>query len=259
MKRILFFLSVLFAVVLWQSCEKEVLPGSIYGVVTDKATGEPIKSAGVELNPGGLKTVTGSEGQFEFVDLTPGKYNLIITKTGYIDFASSTIEVKEGLTAKSDAQIEMLPPALKVVDDNRKEITVLDFGKAEADVARSFNLFNDGVSKLEWQITATAEWIKSVSKTEGELAAGSTQSLIITIDRSLLSSGENTTTVHITSNNGSKQLTVKATNGIVLATATVIGAICQLLLQFPALRKIGYRIKPNFDLINNQFRRKKHE
>ena len=222
MKRILFFLSVLFAVILWQSCEKEVLPGSIYGVVTDKATGEPIKSAGVELNPGGLKTVTGSEGQFEFVDLTPGKYNLIITKTGYIDFASSTIEVKEGQTAKSDAQIEMLPPALKVVDDNRKEITVLDFGKAEADVARSFNLFNDGVSKLEWQITATAEWIKSVSKTEGELAAGSTQSLIITIDRSLLSSGENMTTVHITSNNGSKQLTVKATNGLVLATLNTL-------------------------------------
>ena len=224
MKRILFFLSVLFAVVLWQSCEKEVLPGSIYGVVTDKATGEPIKSAGVELNPGGLKTVTGSEGQFEFVDLTPGKYNLIITKTGYVDFASSTIEVKEGKPAKSDAQIEMLPPALKVVDDNRKEITVLDFGKAEADVARSFNLFNDGVSKLEWQITATAEWIKSVSKTEGELAAGSTQSLIITIDRSLLSSGENTTTVHITSNNGSKQLTVKATNGLVLATLNTLPA-----------------------------------
>ena len=112
MKRILFFLSVLFAVVLWQSCEKEVLPGSIYGVVTDKATGEPIKSAGVELNPGGLKTVTGSEGQFEFVDLTPGKYNLIITKTGYVDFASSTIEVKEGQTAKSDVQIEKLPPSL---------------------------------------------------------------------------------------------------------------------------------------------------
>ncbi len=39
--------------------------------------------------------------------------------------------------------------------------------------------------------------------------------------------------------------------GIVLAFATLIGAICQLIIQFPALRKIGYRIKPNFDLINN--------
>ena len=40
-------------------------------------------------------------------------------------------------------------------------------------------------------------------------------------------------------------------SGMVLATATTVGAICQLLLQFPALRRIGYRIKPNFDIINN--------
>lgn len=31
--------------------EEENLPGTINGVITDKATGEPIKSAGVELNP----------------------------------------------------------------------------------------------------------------------------------------------------------------------------------------------------------------
>jgi putative peptidoglycan lipid II flippase len=40
-------------------------------------------------------------------------------------------------------------------------------------------------------------------------------------------------------------------SGIVLATATVVGACCQLLMQFPKLRQIGYRIRPNFDLINN--------
>ena len=40
-------------------------------------------------------------------------------------------------------------------------------------------------------------------------------------------------------------------SGKVLAFATTLGAVCQLLLQFPALRKIGYRIKPNFDIVNN--------
>ena len=40
-------------------------------------------------------------------------------------------------------------------------------------------------------------------------------------------------------------------SGVALATATLIGAICQLLLQFPQLRKIGYRIKPNLEIINN--------
>ncbi len=209
---------------IYQACAPEDLPGSIYGTVVDKATGEPIKSAGVELSPSGLKTVTGSEGQFEFTELNPGKYTLLIAKTGYMDGVSHTIEVKPGQQAKGDVQIEKLPPALKVVDDNRQEISTLDFGSAEADVARSFSLFNDGTESLEWQITTTAEWIKSVSKIEGVLSAGATQSLIVTIDRVKLSSGENTTTIHITSNNGSKQLTISATNNTVLATLNTLAA-----------------------------------
>lgn len=40
-------------------------------------------------------------------------------------------------------------------------------------------------------------------------------------------------------------------SGYALAAATTIGAICQLLIQFPKLRQIGYRIKPNFDIKNN--------
>ncbi len=39
--------------------------------------------------------------------------------------------------------------------------------------------------------------------------------------------------------------------GIILATATTIGAGCQLLSQLPVLRKIGYRLKPNLDIKNN--------
>ena len=224
-KSLYLLLGILLICGIYQACAPDVeLPGSIYGVVADKATGEPIKSAGVELSPSGLKTITGSEGQFEFTELDPGKYTLLITKTGYLDGVSSTIEVKAGQQAKGDVQIEKLPPALKVVNDNREEISTLDFGSAEADVARSFNLFNDGTESLEWQITTTAEWIKSVSKTEGVLSAGATQSLIVTIDRVKLSSGENTTTVHITSNNGSKQLTITATNSTVLATLNTLAA-----------------------------------
>lgn len=225
MKKIIYLLvGIILFGGLYYSCAPEDLPGSIYGTVVDKATGEPIKSAGVELSPSGLKTVTGSEGQFEFTELNPGKYTLLITKTGYLDGVSHTIEVKPGQQAKGDVQIEKMPPALKVVDDNRQEISTLDFGSAEADVARSFSLFNDGTESLEWQITTTAEWIKSVSKIEGVLSAGATQSLIVTIDRVKLSSGENTTTVHITSNNGSKQLTITATNSTVLATLNTLAA-----------------------------------
>ena len=224
MKKLIYFLSIiLFTTLLWQGCEKDELPGSIYGTVVDKATGEPIKSAGVELSPGGLKTVTGSEGQFEFTQLNPGSYTLLVTKTGYIDFASNTIVVESAQTAKGDVQIEKLPPALKVVNDSRQEISELDFGSSVDDVARSFSLFNDGEESLEWQIAATADWVKSISKEEGVLSAGATQALIVIIDRKLLKSGENSTTLHITSNNGSKQLDLKAT-GPTLATLNILAA-----------------------------------
>ena len=223
MKKLFYFLvSIVLLLGLQLSCTQEELPGGIYGTVVDKATGEPIRSAGVELSPGGMKTVTGSEGQFEFTELAPGNYTLIITKAGYSDFASSIIEVKSAQITKTDVQIEKLPPALKVVNDNREEISTLDFGSSVDDVARSFSLFNDGVESLEWQITTTAEWIKSVSKTEGVLSAGATQSLMVIIDRTKLHSGENTTTIHITSNNGSKQLTIIATNNTILPTLNTL-------------------------------------
>ena len=222
-KTLYFFFGMLLLSGIYQACAPDVeLPGSIYGVVADKATGEPIKSAGVELSPGGLKTITGSEGQFEFVNQAPGSYTLLITKTGYSDYASPAITVQANQQTKVDVQIEKLPPALKVVNDNREEISTLDFGSSVDDVARSFSLFNDGTESLEWQITVTADWIKSVSKTEGVLSAGATQSLIVTLDRTKLKSGKNTTTAHITSNNGSKQLTITATNSTILATLNTL-------------------------------------
>lgn len=39
--------------------------------------------------------------------------------------------------------------------------------------------------------------------------------------------------------------------GLVLAWATTVGAICQFLLQFPQIKKIGFRFKPNLNFKNN--------
>ena len=51
-KSLYLFLGILLICSIYQACVPDVeLPGSIYGVVADKATGEPIKSAGVELSP----------------------------------------------------------------------------------------------------------------------------------------------------------------------------------------------------------------
>ena len=41
--------------------------------------------------------------------------------------------------------------------------------------------------------------------------------------------------------------------GTILALATTIGAVCQLIVQFPKIRQLGYRIKPNLDIKNNEY------
>ncbi len=40
-------------------------------------------------------------------------------------------------------------------------------------------------------------------------------------------------------------------SGYVLATATTVGAFCQLLVQMPKIRKLGYTLKPRFDFVKN--------
>ena len=40
-------------------------------------------------------------------------------------------------------------------------------------------------------------------------------------------------------------------SGVILASATVVGALFQLLLQIPKVRSIGFRLCPNFDVVNN--------
>lgn len=212
MKKIIYFLGIAILLGLFQSCDSknQEITGGIYGMVVDKATGEPVKSAGVTLNPNGASTVTGSDGHFEFSNLEQGGYEVVIKKTDYKEFTSGMITVDAGRTTHVDVQIEKLPPSLRVINNNNEDIDILDFGAQKSDISRSFNIFNDGESSLEWEITYTADWIKSVSKTSGTLKAGGTQALVLTIDREKLAGGENTTTVHITSDNGSKQLTIRA-------------------------------------------------
>lgn len=195
-----------------QSDDVESVTGSIYGTVTDKSTGDCVSIAGVELMPKGLKTVTGSDGTFQFTDIEPGQYNLFITKVGYQDYKSSTITVKSGETAKGDAQIEKMPASLQIVDNSGNAIAEIDFGSDEGVTSKTFNIFNGGVETLNYTITKTADWIESISQPTGSVGVGVTFPIIIGINRELLTNGLNSTTLLITSPSaGGVELTIKAT------------------------------------------------
>jgi carbon monoxide dehydrogenase subunit G len=56
---------------------------TLYGVVSDHTTGEPLAGASVVLSPGGKTKTTGTDGRFEFADLDPQQYTITVQKTGY--------------------------------------------------------------------------------------------------------------------------------------------------------------------------------
>ena len=192
-----------------QSCTREV--GSIDGTITNQ-TGNAVNQATIELLPIGLKTVTTNDGHFEFNDLEQGNYVIHVTKEGYTDLTSNVIVVKAGQISNITLQLIEEAPSIKIADENGQEISTLDFGKEASKTTQSFYILNEGTKSLEWNITYSTEWIKSISQANGNLSNGGKQLVEITIDRSKLSVGENTATLSISSNAGNKSLNLLATH-----------------------------------------------
>ncbi len=205
------------------SCEKNnnkssITTCSLYGTVTDKTTGLQLSNVGIELLPIGQKSITGSDGQFEFAEVPEGKYFLYATKTGYTDYKSNEIVVNSKNNRPVSIQIEKLPPTLSVLDENGEELSELDFGSNPEVVMRSFLIFNNGEETLEWSIVYACNWIVSFSSTSGALKPNASKSLVVKIDRNKLNVGNNTTTLHVVSNNGTKQIIVSASINNVVET-----------------------------------------
>ena len=103
-----FILLCLMALPLFVSCSKEEHDsfGSLYGVVTDKQTGDPLNNVTVTLSPGGTTKITGSDGLFEFNELTPQQYTITVQKSGY-ESNRKTLSAVVG--EKVQANITMTP------------------------------------------------------------------------------------------------------------------------------------------------------
>lgn len=226
MKRIkwycLLLLSLTLVVVIVVSCKKKETEekGCITGTVTFFNTGS-VTDAYVQLllmekDEVVYSSVINESGHYTIDNITPGSYRFKVYKKGFVDtvFAETvqilSSEKNQGECWSMAWTIMKLPPKLCIVDNEGQTIDSLNYGSAVDDIARSFNIFNDASQTLRWEITKTAAWISSVSRDSGELRPGGTQAVIVTIDREGLKGGMNETTLHITSDAGSKELKVTA-------------------------------------------------
>lgn len=106
MKKIL--LLCLMALPLFVSCSKEENDsfGTLYGVVSDVKTGSPLDNVTVTLSPGGTTKLTGSDGLFEFTELTPQQYTITVQKSGY---QTNRKDIMAIVGEKITANISMTP------------------------------------------------------------------------------------------------------------------------------------------------------
>lgn len=200
-KGILFFVFLL--VLNACSTSEEDTLGTIRGRVISTLDKEPQQGVSVTLTPGGKSTITGSDGYFEFNELTPGQYSLQAQKsefsTNYKQITVVAGEVASGdlsLTPKqTTSSVEVSP-------------TILDFGTATTEML--FSIRNTGnIGTIDWTISGiSVNWLQ-VSPAGGSKGQGMTSTVRVIIDRMMLTS-ESTSYITVNYPGGSTSIRVSA-------------------------------------------------
>lgn len=208
MKRYIYLLSLIFTLTII-SCssdsEDESLLGTIYGSVSDKTTGDAVSTVNVLLVESGKSTITGSDGNFSFPYIEPGRYTLKTTKEGYSE-SISIVNVKGGDPTMAHLLIDRLPASLKV------DKTTLDFGETLTQL--SFTIVNTGYKNLEYNVeTGRCVWLSAEPQSD-VLSYGKTATIIVKLDREKLPKGSNEANIVVrsTSGDGNIEIKVKAIN-----------------------------------------------
>lgn len=185
----------------FSGCDPIDIPiiGDIDGIVTDAETNQPIQGANVNLSPLNASTTTGTDGKYSFKDLDPKEYTIQVQKDGYVT-NTKTITVVAGQTNSGDVTLVPIIPELAI------SVTSLDFGNNLTSLPVAIT--NTGEGTLTWSISEDADWV-SVNPLSG-CTSTQTSNIIISVDRTNLTTGTHSQVVSITSNGGNSTITVTA-------------------------------------------------
>lgn len=92
--------------------DKDNLPGSIYGIVTESGSNVPLEKISIHLYQGNLivgSIYTSADGSFEFTNIDPGVYRLDPDANGYYSSFFNSIIVKSGKASRFDITITPMP------------------------------------------------------------------------------------------------------------------------------------------------------
>lgn len=111
MKQLFTSLLLLLSVVAFAQKDK----GSVKGVISDKANGEPVPYATVRITGSEFGAATDEHGVFNIPGLAEGTYELVVSYVGYEDH-KETVEVKKGKTVNLTIFISQSSVELKDVE-----------------------------------------------------------------------------------------------------------------------------------------------
>ena len=139
MKKLFLTIAIIVTILSFGGCGSETAHGSIFGIITDRVTGEPMRASGVELFKNDLliaRTVTGNDGQFEFLNLEESDdYHLSVVVSGFRTI-TFPIQVRAGRISRADMQME----------------------KSTAENMEYIVLQSDGIMVQRNDITSGADW-----------------------------------------------------------------------------------------------------
>jgi hypothetical protein len=171
--------AILLAIIATISCSKDeiVTTGTIIGKVTSSQGYEALSGVAVTINPGGFSHTTGTDGYFEFGELTPGQYEIQARKDDY-QTNTKLITVVAGKISSGDI---LLTPVIKG-GKLALSVSSLNFGSQNSTM--TFDIINNGNTSINWNISGLEkiDWLE-FSPTSGTLAAGRSNAVQVTLVR----------------------------------------------------------------------------
>lgn len=151
--------------------------GVVYGVVFDSESEMPISGVTVSIYPSGRRIVTGSDGQYEFQNLTDNNYVIQVVQADYASTADA-IKLRGNTRLKNDIRMRRGQNTLSV-DEN--EISI-----SNVDSRHSLLISNTSNKTIKWNLSyddymdpATGMVHIYMSEWEGELQPFETKEIFI--------------------------------------------------------------------------------
>jgi hypothetical protein len=151
----------------------------------------------VSIEPGGSAKLTGGDGAYSFDKLEAQEYTLTFTKDDY-NTATAKLTVKQSMNNSKDVALEPIKPVLKVSTER------LDFGTTLSTLP--LDISNDGKGYLSWTISHDPSWFSCSPKSGGTVK--DITPVVVSVSRNGKERGSYTQVFTISSNGGSKTITV---------------------------------------------------